>query len=191
MKKTLIALIFALILLEKSYAQASVYKCEDTLFVKVACFNKGKQKSQQMIKIFCGDSIASIKLYDKYTVQIIPKEGLGKEELTIAEILIKTKDPRHLPEQYTKYLSVHINDSSSIVKLLENYEEEQTFNQLKSIAIDCVQKCNEWLMKKAKANLTSKKKKRTKVEFKEGSKTNIYFLDNYYHCKKIFKCLFR
>jgi len=174
----------------KSFSQTGNYQCGDTLLIKLTCFKGGKQKCQQLIKIFCKDNTATIKLYDKYKVTVVPKEGLDKEKLTIAEMLIKTKDTNQLSEQYKKYLSVPVNDSLSVLKLSESYETEQSFNQQKSTTIDCLGSSNKWLIKEAKENKTSNRKKRTKIEFRESGNTNIYFLDGYYDSGQVFKCLF-
>lgn len=178
------------IFFSKSFSQISNYQCGDTLLIKLTCFKGGKQKCQQLVKIFCKDSPATIKLYDKYKVTVVPKEGLDKEKLTIAEMLIKTKDANQLSEQYKKYLSIPVNDSLSVLKLSESYKAEQSFNQLKPITIDCLEKSTEWLIKEAKENKTSNGKKRTKIEFRESGNTNIYFLDGYYDSRQVFKCLF-
>ena len=173
----------------KSFSQIANYQDGDTLVIKFTYLRRGKLKYQQMVKIFNNDSSsATIMLYDKYKVSFVPKDGLDKEKLKIAEILIKAKDTNDIPKLYRKYLYVRINDSMSVLKLLENYEVEDSFNQPKFIIFNCIQKTKEWLTKKAEENTSYNSRKRTKIELKEGTITNIYYLDGYYDIKKVFMC---
>jgi hypothetical protein len=186
MKKIVIAISLVFICFEASFSQ--IAKGEDTLSIKIILRKNGGAETRQLIRIIYQDSAASITFYDKHKVQLVPQDGLDKEQLSIAEVLINAKDLTKLPEQYKRYLSVP--DSPSILKLVESYGVERSYNQSKPTTLDCLRKCKEWLTATGHQNARHKSKKETKVVFREKGMEEAYYLGKVYNSQDIFKCLF-
>lgn len=190
MKKLIIILTSCLLICNCVSSQVVSYQCTDTLFVKVVCYKAGKIRNQQLIKIFCNDSISTVQTYDKYKAVLLSKEGLDKEKLRIAEMLINVKDTSHIPQEYKPYLIIPVNDTQSVLRLSESYGSLKEVKKLKSTTLNCLQHCNVWLLEKAKEKNKRKGKLRTKVEFLANGKSDIFFIDYYKKAESIFKCLF-
>jgi len=190
MKKLIMILTSCFLICNCVSSQIVSYQCNDTLLIKVVCYKAGKIRNQQLIKIFCSYSVSTVQTYDKYKAVLLPKEGLDKEKMRIAEMLINVKDTSHIPQEYKSYLIIPVNDNQSILRLSESYNSFKEVNKLKSATLNCLQHCNVWLLEKAKEKKRRNGKLRTKVEFLANGKSNIFFIDYYEKAESIFKCLF-
>ena len=195
MSKTLYIKMFmaliSLMLVSYKYSKSQHCNSENSFETQIILFNfkKGKLKGQQLIKIFWNDSKAVIKLYDDYEIIIVPKEGLSQEQLSLAKLLINTKDISGIPEKYKKYLSIHLNDSLSILKIEERYNVVKTFSMINSFTLNCIEALKIKLAEKSSSQDSKLSENITKIVFTENGATKIYYLDGSYDSKYLFSCL--
>jgi hypothetical protein len=191
MKKVIIGLQILCFSSLQSHSQDKIYSCHDTLGIKSTFINKGKERGQELIWIYCDSNSATILLYKDHQVKVLPKTGLDSNKLAIAQQLVKLKDTSAVPVQYRSHLSVLMSDSSSILELKESYSKVQTYIQPGSMTIDCLNRSLSQIAEKSNARKVKNRKKRTKLEVVQRGKADVYFLDNYVDSKKAFGCLFR
>lgn len=189
MRISLFTVLIIILFADLSFSQ--VFQHVDSLCIKVTSYSSTKGiAKQQLLKVYYYNDTASIIFFDKYRVKVVPTEGLSGEKMAAAETLINAKDIKQLPAEYDKYLSAKAGDSLYVLSVLEKYEVERSFKQLKPRVVECVQKCETWLKNKVAKGGDGGGNKRTKVEFIKEGKSHAYYIDGLYSSSQVLGCLF-